>query len=1282
MAVGLRARLAAMALAALLFACAASPAWAIRAHPRGLLSRNAALESSFRSSLGSTPLSSDDFLEPVDAQSGGMPDFSIVEPANLALEASAHLPGGYHEESGADPASLDAGTYAILKLNCARHHAPEPCAPLSRATVTSAYLHVTQTDFWFVNLTLGDGHVLHATVAVDEVNVAPDLDCPGLAEGRFAPFNLVEIAAFDAADPGAKPRRVADVCAFADGTHDHRERQSAAHIGEPIDDRSFPWSDDDVLGEKALRVDGVDARRRASASSESDPGASLTPDLGDFDAALDDAEARLGAGGPYDCPLESPAPSDYSPPASYDLRDHYSHCEADKPGNQGQCGSCWAYAYAYMFSYRACIKSGGKYNELISTEQLVACEWGGSCGGGWDSRAAAAMHENWDEPTAMPSFGEHPYTHSRGSSSAASCMSRDLEDIRSGAVRAYAVDMPTIATANYRDDRYYFGNCKRYSSASSKEEHERWIQYQIQTGGPVTSVMTAKAFPRTGDAKSVHKCGGCGQIDHLVILVGWGVTDDGEKYWIMQNSWSDRWKDNGRVKIHRGDNECCIEQRTLKAEAHFDVMFNPDGTSAPKCSNGGVIDPETGLCKCPAPWTGPGVPGKDGVPGESGCEKCALGGCANGGTYDESKCTCACLPGFGGPRCATSIAASVSKGVLSATLRLGEMTEVDSDVALAVHLKKGNAAALGSDSGGVGTNTDASGWKVITKRGQLCGQTTATGGASACPDVDRSRELTAEIDLGDAGVVGEPGDELFVKFVQNLGLNEFGRERGHDMDKYGPNIAVSAGYFEPPKCGPSTLEVTLPAGEIADLEVSVLRGTIAMATVSLASADGAGGDVTKTADLCLEYGGEYGVRVKGAVAPGSKLARFDARVRTTEYDGVAMVETGSAFAFPSGLIFETPVTANGATRGVDGVAKFTMWDEPGSCDVVGGVPLFAAVQASAHGNGARASMMRWDVVDSATGSAVAHRVGGSFAPGVLRRDHLCVKPGAYDFRAGVTAHATGAGGWGFGSSWSIQRPGRDHHHGALASKSVKAYGWFVSGEFASEPFRVSIDEGEAAPAAGSPPPPASSDGDYDYDYGGASSYAASSRRRRGLLGAEESAKDSKIGVLGLRENPALHAAAALGVFAVFAAVAAAAERPRGARSTGDDGETSGEATSAPLSRASSTRGKYGAAPVVDGDAKTTRASRAFFSGSPISSATSLRRVAAASAAGAVALGVVALVGGGAETTTAAAATTTAPDAAGSLGSHYPSNHTTREYVAPGPRAAPPYVAPGPRAAPP
>ena len=48
--------------------------------------------------------------------------------------------------------------------------------------------------------------------------------------------------------------------------------------------------------------------------------------------------------------------------------------------------------------------------------------------------------------------------------------------------------------------------------------------YQIKHGGPVTAVMTAGSFPRSTPATDVHSCGGCGSIDHAVILVGWGVT--------------------------------------------------------------------------------------------------------------------------------------------------------------------------------------------------------------------------------------------------------------------------------------------------------------------------------------------------------------------------------------------------------------------------------------------------------------------------------------------------------------------------------------------------------------------------------------------------------------------------------------------------------------------------------------------------------------------------------------------------------------------------------------
>jgi len=62
----------------------------------------------------------------------------------------------------------------------------------------------------------------------------------------------------------------------------------------------------------------------------------------------------------------------------------------------------------------------------------------------------------------------------------------------------------------------------------------------------------------------VHRCAeGCGVVDHSVIIVGWGETDEdedgvSEPYWIVQNSWTDKWKDAGRVKIARGENACCI----------------------------------------------------------------------------------------------------------------------------------------------------------------------------------------------------------------------------------------------------------------------------------------------------------------------------------------------------------------------------------------------------------------------------------------------------------------------------------------------------------------------------------------------------------------------------------------------------------------------------------------------------------------------------------------------------------------------------------------------------
>merc|ERR1711957_514574 len=48
------------------------------------------------------------------------------------------------------------------------------------------------------------------------------------------------------------------------------------------------------------------------------------------------------------------------------------------------------------------------------------------------------------------------------------------------------------------------------------------------------------------------------QIDHAVVLTGFGTDEHGTNYWTIRNSWSTYWGDEGYVKIARGENDCCI----------------------------------------------------------------------------------------------------------------------------------------------------------------------------------------------------------------------------------------------------------------------------------------------------------------------------------------------------------------------------------------------------------------------------------------------------------------------------------------------------------------------------------------------------------------------------------------------------------------------------------------------------------------------------------------------------------------------------------------------------
>lgn len=54
----------------------------------------------------------------------------------------------------------------------------------------------------------------------------------------------------------------------------------------------------------------------------------------------------------------------------------------------------------------------------------------------------------------------------------------------------------------------------------------------------------------------------------MVQIIGWGV-ENGQKYWLIANSWNANWGEKGFFKMLRGVDECDIED-----EANAGVPLN------------------------------------------------------------------------------------------------------------------------------------------------------------------------------------------------------------------------------------------------------------------------------------------------------------------------------------------------------------------------------------------------------------------------------------------------------------------------------------------------------------------------------------------------------------------------------------------------------------------------------------------------------------------------------------------------------------------------------------
>jgi len=209
----------------------------------------------------------------------------------------------------------------------------------------------------------------------------------------------------------------------------------------------------------------------------------------------------------------------------------------------GYCGACWSMASSSTFSDRLKIRRGGPHatDVFISPQTTVDCVRGAhstGCGGGDANDVFPFFVQNGtvDETCNVWASGEQACT--------AENRCKDCPKGKCHSVKPFE---------SFRAKDW--GNIKG----------EKAMMRELARGGPIDCGI---ATPPELDEFFFGDRILCDhdtppekwEISHDVEVVGYGTDASGAKYWLVRNSWSTAFGDNGFFKVCRGNNNMLLEE--------------------------------------------------------------------------------------------------------------------------------------------------------------------------------------------------------------------------------------------------------------------------------------------------------------------------------------------------------------------------------------------------------------------------------------------------------------------------------------------------------------------------------------------------------------------------------------------------------------------------------------------------------------------------------------------------------------------------------------------------